>query len=120
MAKYAGGLRAACQHELERLKAAGVSNGAKLAEMRLARRWLHRDEDKIPLEVKDQVAKVCEQHAELSKLVSMREELRSFWTRTNVSVDQLVADLQAWCTKAEHSGILALQEFALKLRAVRV
>ena len=49
----------------------------------------------------------------------MREELRSLWTRTNVSVDQLVADLQAWCHKAEHSGIVALQEFALKLRAVR-
>ena len=30
---------------------------------------------------------------------------------------QLVADLQAWCKKAEESGIAALQEFALKLRA---
>ena len=47
----------------------------------------------------------------------MREELRSLWTRTNVSADQLVADLQAWCQKAEDSGIAALQEFALKLRA---
>ena len=119
MAKYAAGLRAACQHELERLKAAGATNGAKLAEMRLARRWLPRDEDKIPVDVKAQVAKACEQNAELSKLVNMREELRSLWTRTNVSVDQLVADLQAWCQKAEHSGIVALQEFALKLRAVR-
>ncbi len=119
MAKYAAGLRTACQLEVERLKSAGVTNGSKLAEMRLARRWLHRDEDKIPLAVKAQVAKVCEQTPELSKLVSMREELRSMWTRTNVSVDQLVADLQAWCNKAEQSGIAALQEFALKLRAVR-
>jgi len=119
MAKYASGLRAACQLELERLKAAGVTNGARLAEMRLARRWLHRDADKIPQDVKAQVVKACEQNPELSKLVVMREELRSLWTRTNVSVDQLVADLQAWCQKAEHSGIVALQEFALKLRAVR-
>ena len=119
MAKYAAGLRAACERELERMKAAGSSNGAKLADMRLARRWLHRDEDKIPSAVKDQVAAACAQNAELSKLVSMREELRSLWTRTNVSVDQLVADLQAWCHKAEHSGIAALQEFALKVRAAR-
>ena len=119
MAKYAAGLRAACQREVERMKAAGSSNGAKLADMRLARRWLHRDEDKIPSAVKDQVAAACAQNAELSKLVSMREELRSLWTRTNVSVDQLVADLQAWCHKAEHSGIAALQEFALKVRAAR-
>jgi stearoyl-CoA desaturase (delta-9 desaturase) len=119
MAKYAAGLRTACQHELERLKAAGVTNGARLAEMRLARRWLHRDADKIPPEVKALVTHACEQNAELSKLVVMREELRSLWTRTNVSVDQLVADLQAWCQKAEQSGIAALQEFALKLRAAR-
>ena len=119
MAKYAAGLRTACQLEIERLRAAGTTSGARLAEMRLARRWLHRDEDKIPPAVKAQVTQACEQNAELSKLVGMREELRSLWTRTNVSVDQLVADLQAWCQKAEHSGIAALQEFALKLRAAR-
>ena len=119
MARYAAGLKAACGREVKRLKAAGASNGAKLAEMRLARRWLHRDDDRIPAEVKAQVAQVASQHAELGMLVAMREELRSLWTRTNVSAEQLVADLQAWCHKAEHSGIAALQEFALKLRAAR-
>ena len=53
----------------------------------------------------------------LAKLIAMREELRQLWTRTNVSAEQLVVDLQAWCKKAEESGIAALQEFALKLRA---
>ena len=48
----------------------------------------------------------------------MREELRLLWTRTGVSAEQLVADLQAWLRKAEESGIAALQEFALRLRAV--
>ncbi|MEO8123373.1 MAG: fatty acid desaturase [Burkholderiales bacterium] len=119
MARYANGLKAACGREVKRLKAAGVTNGAKLAEMRLARRWLHRDDDKIPAEVKAQLAQVAEKHAELGKLVAMREELRSMWTRTNVSAEQLVADLQAWCHKAEQSGIAALQEFSLKLRAAR-
>ena len=47
----------------------------------------------------------------------MREELRALWTRTNVSAEQLVSDLQTWCRKAEESGIAALQEFSLKLRA---
>jgi stearoyl-CoA desaturase (delta-9 desaturase) len=60
---------------------------------------------------------VCDQHAVLAKLVAMREELRSLWTRTNVSADQLVADLQAWCKKAEESGIAELQSFAIRLRA---
>ncbi|WP_409970224.1 DesA family fatty acid desaturase [Piscinibacter sp.] len=117
MAKYAKQLKAACGAELARLKAEGAENTARWKDMALAKRWLHRDEDKIPHEVKSQVANACAQNAALAKLVSMREELRLLWTRTNVSAEQLVADLQAWCKKAEESGIAALQEFALKLRA---
>ena len=65
--------------------------------MRLAKRWLHRDDDKIPQGVKPQVAQAVAQQPCLAKLVAMREELRLLWTRTNVSAEQLVADLQAWC-----------------------
>ena len=117
MAKYAKQLRGACRVELARMKAEGAQNTAKWKEMALAKRWLHRDEDKIPSSVKTQVANACAQNAALTKLVTMREELRQLWTRTNVSAEQLVIDLQAWCKKAEESGIAALQEFALKLRA---
>ena len=118
MAKYARGLRSACATEVKRLKAEGARSSAKLADMRLARRWLHRDADKIPTHVKAQVESACGHSPSLTKLVTMREELRQLWTRTNVSAEQLVADLQAWCKKAEESGIAALQDFALKLRAV--
>jgi stearoyl-CoA desaturase (Delta-9 desaturase) len=118
MAKYAAHLRTACRVELERLKAEGAENTAKWRDMHLAKRWLHRDEDKIPVGVKAQVANAWADNEKLKKLVIMREELRQLWTRTNVSAEQLVADLQAWCKKAEESGIAALQEFALKLRAV--
>jgi len=117
MAKYASQLKEECRREIERLKAEGAQNTARWADMRLAQRWLHRDADKIPDGVRDRVALVCAQNAVLAKLVAMREELRSLWTRTNVSADQLVADLQVWCKKAEDSGIAALEDFALKLRA---
>ena len=117
MAKYARNLRHASAAEVQRLKAEGSASAAKLANMRLANRWLHRDEDKIPQAVKAQVAAAVEHSPRLAKLVAMREELRSLWTRTNVSADQLVVDLQLWCKKAEESGISALQDFALKLRA---
>lgn len=118
MAKYARGLRTACRTEMARMKAEGVANHHKLADMRIARRWLHRDAEKIPSHLKAQVDSARGHSPALDKLVAMREELRQLWTRTNVSVEQLVADLQAWCKKAEESGIAALQEFALKLRAV--
>jgi len=119
MAKYAAHLKSACRLELDRLKAEGAQNTARWKDMRLAKRWLHRDEDKIPTNVKNQVASACAQSPGLHKLVTMREELRQLWTRTNVSAEQLVVDLQAWCKKAEDSGIAALQDFSLKLRSVQ-
>lgn len=119
MAKYAGNLRSAVVLEVERLKAEGAAGSAKLADMRLAKRWLHRDEEKIPPAVRAQVALAVTHSPRLEKLVAMREELRQLWTRTNVSADQLVVDLQAWCKKAEDSGIAALQDFALKLKAAQ-
>ena len=119
MAKYARNLRRASRAEVLRLKAEGTTSAGTLENMRLANRWLHRDEDKIPSAVKERVAQAVEHSPGLAKLVAMREELRLLWTRTNVSAEQLVSDLQAWCKKAEDSGIAALQEFALKLRAAR-
>ena len=56
----------------------------------------------------------------LDKMVVMREELRQMWLNTTVSRDQLILDLQAWCRRAEESGIAALQEFSMKLRAAHV
>jgi stearoyl-CoA desaturase (delta-9 desaturase) len=117
MAKYAAEMRSAVRGELERLKSQGAQNSAKWKAMVQARAWLHRDDDKIPQGVKLQLAQALGDSPKLAKLVAMREELRGLWTRTNVSAEQLVTDLQAWCKKAEESGIAALQEFSQKLRA---
>jgi stearoyl-CoA desaturase (Delta-9 desaturase) len=115
MAKYAQELRAACAAELEQVKQQGAA--ARLADLQLAKRWLHRDDEKIPSEIKPQLAKVVDGSPQLAKLVAMREELRQLWTRTNVSAEQLVIDLQQWCKRAESSGIDALAQFSMKLRA---
>ena len=117
MAHYAVALRHAVGIELEKLKAQGAKNSARWSEMRLAKRWLHRDDDRIPHGVKPQMAQALAQSPALAKLVAMREELRQLWTRTNVSAEQLVADLQVWCKRAEDSGVAALREFSLTLRA---
>src|SRR5664279_525587 len=119
MATYARSLRRASRSEVARLKSEGAADASRLANMRMARRWLHRDDDKIPHAVKEQVAQAVALSPYLAKLVAMREELRLLWTRTGVSAEQLVADLQVWLREAEESGIGALQEFALRLRAVR-
>ncbi len=117
MAKYATELKRAVATELKRLKAQGAENSARWSHMHLAKAWLHRDDDQIPHGVKPGLALAMGESPKLAKLVAMREELRLLWTRTNVSAEQLVADLQAWCRKAEDSGIAMLQEFSLRLRA---
>ena len=117
MAHYAVALRQAVGTELDKLKAQGAKNSARWSEMRLAKRWLHRDDARIPQGVKPQMRQAMAQSPALTKLVAMREELRQLWTRTNVSAEQLVVDLQAWCRRAEESGVAALREFSLTLRA---
>ena len=118
MAKYARELKRACSAELAALKAKGAEH-AQVANLRLAQRWLHRDVEKIPGHLQAQVADAAATSPELSKFVAMREELRALWTRTNVSAEQAVTDLQAWCKQAEESGIEALREFSFKLRAAK-
>ncbi|MEY4753635.1 MAG: hypothetical protein RJA44_1310, partial [Pseudomonadota bacterium] len=120
MAKYAQELRRVCTEEMQRLQAQGAQNTRHFAQLRLAQRWLHRDAEKIPAAVKADVDSARAQSVTLTKLVAMREELRQIWTRTNVSAEQLVLDLQTWCHKAEISGIEGLQKFALQLRAARL
>ncbi|MEH0165388.1 acyl-CoA desaturase [Paucibacter sp. JuS9] len=119
MAAYGRGLKAACAGELAKLKAQGEQHSAKWAQFKLAKRWLHRDTDFIPADFMADIDGARAASPVLDKLVSMREELRQMWTRTNVSAEQLVADLQAWCRKAEESGIAELRAFSMSLRAAR-
>ena len=44
---------------------------------------------------------------------------RQMWMNTSQSREQLAADLAAWCHRAEASGIAALREFSIRLRAAR-
>lgn len=117
MANYAKQLRRTCAVELARLKAQGASTGSAWTNLRVAERWLHRDAEKIPSNLRTQLDSAMDDAPVLKKLVTMREELRLLWTRTNVSAEQLVADLQDWCRRAEESGIAALREFSMQLRA---
>ncbi len=115
MASYAREVRLACASELQRLKAERQQTSA--ARLERVRNWLHRDDDKVPQNLRGDVNSALAEHPRLAKLIAMREELRLCWTKTNVSADQLAHDLQAWCQRAEASGIQALQDFSHKLRS---
>ena len=115
MAGFARELRRAGKIEIAKLEA----KKADVSLLRVANRWLHRDDDKVPEAARPQIAQARAEHPVLDKMVIMREELRQLWLSTSASREQLAADLQAWCHRAEESGIAALREFSLKLRAAR-
>ena len=113
MAGYAKDLRTACKAEIAVLK----SRRADVSALEAAKRWLPRDADKVPAAAQSQLAQARAAHPALDKMVTMREELRQFWLNTSRSREQLALDLQTWCHRAEESGVAALREFSMKLRA---
>ncbi len=116
MAGYAKGMRQAARIELAAMRA----RSADAAVIKAAKRWMHRDVEKVPAHAAEKLAKARAASPMLDKMVTMREELRQMWLNTSVSREQLAKDLQAWCHRAEESGIAALREFSLRLRAAHV
>ena len=99
MARYAREVRSATKGELVQLKA----QRADCSVLKAARRWLHRDDDKVPAAVRSSLVQARAAHPVLDKMMTMREELRQLWLNTSHSREQLVADLAAWCHRAETS-----------------
>lgn len=116
MARYADMLKKAGSQELTRLQA--KASGANLALFRKARRALHKSEDDASLkpEHRAQLDEVLSSNQKLSTMVQMRRELSRLWESSSASSEQLLADLQAWCQRAQQSGIAQLDEFAQRLR----
>ncbi|MEI8030688.1 MAG: fatty acid desaturase [Comamonadaceae bacterium] len=115
MASYAKDMRRAFKDELQAMK----SRSADASVIKVARRWLHRDAERVPAAALAKLALARAASPVLDKMVLMREELRQLWLNRSHTREQLAAELQAWCHSAEASGIAALQEFSLRLRAAR-
>ena len=115
MANYAIQLRLAMKQELARMSTLPADS-----VLAAAKRWMHRDAEKVPAGVVAQLAVARSALPDVDTMVKMREELRQIWLNTHHTRAQLAQDLQAWCKRAEASGIAALQEFSMHLRAARV
>jgi stearoyl-CoA desaturase (delta-9 desaturase) len=120
MARYARGVRMAVQQELNLLKHKQAQKQVQKADVSLlqgVQRWLHRDVEKVPAKALGQLAQARAAHPVIDQMLTMREELRQLWLNTTLSREQLTGQLQAWCQRAEASGIAALRDFSVKLRA---
>lgn len=119
MATYATSLRRACAEEAARLR--GVRRDApQAALLRSARRWLHVDAARWDAGHHAKLGEVLAASDRVRTLVEMRAELNALWERSNATREQLVADLQQWCARAEASGVRALHDMSVRLRSYTV
>lgn len=78
--------------------------------------WLYKDEAKLTANEKARLEELILTSNSVRLMVEMRRDLSSLWERSHVTKEQLTAQLQAWCHRAETSGMVGLQEFSLRLR----
>lgn len=114
MAKYARSLRHAWKAEVEQLRQKAQWEEGFLAS---AKKLLQREPSKLEGAQIDHLSAVLEHSKSLKTMHDMRIELGAIWERSTVSREQLVHQLQDWCTRAEASGIQVLRDFSLRLRS---
>jgi stearoyl-CoA desaturase (delta-9 desaturase) len=115
LARYSSLLREACREELGKLKQTGVDL-VNLEAMKSAVYRLGRGDETLEPQERERMDAALAQSESLSTLVQMRRDLIRLWESSSASSEQLLHDLQAWCQRAQQSGIDSLQEFALRLR----
>lgn len=114
MARYGKAVKRAYRQELARLKELGSREKYQL--MRGARKWFHKEEDGLDEPQKRMLPEIFANSQKLQTYFQLRQELAAIWDRSTASREQLLAQLQDWCHRAEQSGIKSLQEFAMRLR----
>ncbi|CAM4157384.1 Acyl-CoA desaturase [Bordetella tumbae] len=107
MARYGEIIKTTLREEL------GKDHSA--SRLQRVRRWLHRNEDVLHPEQRAEVDQAIAHNKSLSTLVQMRRELGRLWESSSASSEQLLHDLQAWCQRAQQSGIAGLEQFAQRL-----
>jgi stearoyl-CoA desaturase (delta-9 desaturase) len=122
LARYTEVVKQAVADELGKLKPARLRGGQKSTEcgwtqLRSIKRQLNwADTEAWSPGQQAQVDQVLARNNSLSMLVQMRRELTRLWESSSASSEQLLADLQAWCQRAQQSGIQGLEQFAQRLR----
>lgn len=114
LARYSRLIKANVAQELRVLKSR--HRGAEHRHLRRCRKWLMRDQARLAPVQRAQIESILRSVPTLSTLVQMRRDLMALWESSSASSEQLLSDLQAWCRRAQASGIEGLEQFSFKLR----
>lgn len=113
MAKYAKSLKKEWSEEFQQLR-----EKAQLEKsfLKSAKKALQREPGKLEATQLQTLRELFDHSSALKTMHDMRVELNAIWERSSATREQLVAQLQDWCARAEASGIKTLEEFSLRLR----
>ncbi|MBI2296492.1 MAG: fatty acid desaturase [Betaproteobacteria bacterium] len=111
LAKYAKTLRRTCAEEIHSLRERAVN-----VDRAAVKRMLHVDATALLAAERAKINEAINNSKVLETVYNMRQELAALWQRSSASKEQLVRQLEDWCSRAEQSGIAALQEFSRRLR----
>ena len=115
LTRYVRATRREYAAEIERLRAsATLPTGSSLKSFR---RWLLREPAELGASDRAELDSVLGKSERLQTLYRMRQELAAIWGRSTASREQLLEQLQAWCKRAEGSGIPSLRDFSIRLRS---
>ena len=113
LAQYGRSLRRAYREELAKLRRFAPHDALAL---QMVGPWLHRDETLLGENERARLAELLPKSHVLQTMYAMRRELAAVWGRSMATREQLVAQLQDWCRRAETSEIKPLAEFSRQLR----
>ncbi|MGB5339723.1 MAG: fatty acid desaturase [Gammaproteobacteria bacterium] len=84
--------------------------------LRQARCLLTRETSLFDASARRRLDQILEQYSNLRIVYQYRQQLKSVWARRAASHECLLQALQQWCKEAEATGIVALEDFAVRLR----
>jgi stearoyl-CoA desaturase (Delta-9 desaturase) len=114
LAQYGRSLRRAYREELAKLRRFAPQDALALQTVEP---WLDRDEALLREHERIRLAELLPKSHVLLTMYAMRHELAAVWGRSMATREQLVAQLQDWCRRAETSDIKPLAEFSRQLRS---
>lgn len=114
MTRFVKSVRDDTAAEIAKLKAG--SNVPQNWNLDSFRAWLYKEPSELAAADKAELDKLLDKSERLQTVYRMRQELSAIWGRSTASREQLLEQLQAWCKRAEESGVQSLKDFSVRLR----
>jgi stearoyl-CoA desaturase (delta-9 desaturase) len=85
--------------------------------LRRGKKLMSRADSLLDMNARLRLESILEHSDTLNEVYMFKQRLQEIWTEKTATRETLVRDLQNWCREAESTGIVALEEFSLSIKA---